>query len=415
MQKIVLVWGKKQETMPSFGTADDAMSTQLIIDVTAAEARIPGAVYSIHMRRADGWIYPAAVGLHADLDCEITYTLEESDLAATGALWVTVRADAAGFEAADGVLAEGMTSASSGEATGEKRAQWSVIGWVSPGLYEGTGVPKPDWVSEILAFANAFGAISARIALLPPNARPAAAFVQEADGMKLALSLPDTSGIGDGGHAIFSAQSEEDLLTLTDASIGDQAITAGGDVYMCIDGDPTEASAWVRLSEDTSAMSQLEGLIAQIDLRVDELSESVDALEQSITQLGEGLTAMEQTVDQISETVQQVRQADGLLKSANTVVTAAELGVDYAIPPTVITAIIEVDMWDNGAVDVTDERILENTVGLLRLSSSATADEYTMYANAKPRVSAQWDGGLTVSLSGETPDAPLPLEIVILN
>ncbi|MDR2657291.1 MAG: hypothetical protein LBB86_05655, partial [Oscillospiraceae bacterium] len=102
MEKICLVWGQQQEAMHWFGTAGESLSSELIIDVSRAERRIPGAVYSIHARRSDGWAYPAAVGLHADSDLEISYTLEETDLAVSGALWITVRADAPGCESSDG-------------------------------------------------------------------------------------------------------------------------------------------------------------------------------------------------------------------------------------------------------------------------------------------------------------------------
>ncbi|MDR2656829.1 MAG: DUF2730 domain-containing protein, partial [Oscillospiraceae bacterium] len=299
--------------------------------------------------------------------------------------------------------------------TGERRAQWSVIGWVSPGSYEGAEPPKPDWVSAVLAFANAFGGISARIALLPPNARPAAAFVQEPDGMKLVLSLPDTSGIGDGGHAIFDAPDEAGLTALTEASIGDQAITVDGGVYMCVGGDPSQASAWVRLTEDAAAFEQLEEIAGQIDSRVNELNESIDSLEQTLLDINGELSAMEQTVDEISQTFEQVRQADGVLKSSQMMVTAAELGVDYAAPPIVLAVTIAPEEWEDGAADVIIESVHINSTGLLCLAPGASADEYAMFAAAQPRVSAQWDGGLTISISGDTPEEPLPLQILILS
>lgn len=291
MQRITLVWGTQQETMLAFGSAGESLSTELIIDVARAEERIPGAVYSIHLRRSDGWTYPASVGLRADRDGEISYILEDSDLAVSGALWITVRADSADD-----------THAESG--TGERRAEWSVIGWVSPGGYEGASPPKPDWVSEVLAFANAFAGISARIALLPPNAKPAAAFVQEPDGMKLVLSLPDAGGAGDGGHAIFSAEDEYGLLALTGASIGDQAITVNGAVYMCVQGDPSQPSAWVALTEDVAVYDKLDRLAEEIESRTDELRTSLDQLEQMIADLDGEITQMEQAVGSITQTLQ---------------------------------------------------------------------------------------------------------------
>ncbi|MDR1263247.1 MAG: hypothetical protein LBK46_07135 [Oscillospiraceae bacterium] len=417
MEKICLVWGRQQEALYWFGTAGESLSSELIIDVSRAERRIPGAVYSIHARRSDGWTYPAAVGLRADSDLEIRYVLEETDLAVSGALRMTVRADASGGESSDGTSESGGTSASSDEmgGTGERRAQWSVIGWVSPGSYEGAEPPKPDWVSAVLAFANAFGGISARIALLPPNARPAAAFVQEPDGMKLVLSLPDTSGIGDGGHAIFDAPDETGLTALTEASIGDQAITADGDVYMCVGGYPSQESAWVRLTQDVAALEQLEEIAEQIDSRVNELNESIDSLEQALLDITDGLSAMEQTVSEISQTVEQVQQADGILKSSQMVVTAAELGVDYAAPPVVSIVAIDPEEWVDGAADVISEDVHVNSTGLLCLAPGASAEEYAIYAAAQPRVSAQWDGGMTITISGDTPEEPLPLQILILS
>ncbi|GHU72410.1 hypothetical protein AGMMS49992_08290 [Clostridia bacterium] len=406
MQKIDLVWGRQQEFMLAFGTAGESGSTELVIDVTKAEARIPHAVYSIHMRRADGWTYPAEVGLRADADGEIGYVLGESDLAVSGMLWLTVTAEAP------------EVSDSTGDSTagsGEKRAQWSVVGWVSQGAYEGAEAPRPDWVSEVLAFANAFSGISARIALLPPNARPAAAFVQEADGMKLVLSLPDTSGIGDGGHAIFSAEDEADLLNLTDASIGDQAITPDGDVFMCVEGDPTQASAWVRLSEDSAAFNRLDGLMTNLQEDMQDLSETVDSLEQTIIELGNDLTNMEEAVGELAVTLLEAQQLEGMLKASGSAFEAAVPGMDYSKPPITIDLVITADMWLDQSVEVYDEQILEGSIGIVRLAPGATADQYAMYGAAQPRVSAQWDGGLTISAAGTVPEEELAVQILILS
>ncbi|MDR1600248.1 MAG: hypothetical protein LBS11_10340 [Oscillospiraceae bacterium] len=408
MQKISLEWGTRQETMPSLGAAGESRSAELIIDVSGAEARIPGAVYSIHMRRADGWIYPAAVGLRADAGQEVRYILEEPDMAVSGALWATIRADAPEPEG-------GESAAGGGAGTGERRAEWSIIGWVSPGLYEGAQPPKPDWVSEVLAFANAFDGIKARIALLPPNARPAAAFTREPDGMRLVLSLPDTSGIGDGGHAIFGAEDEDDLLTLAGATIGDQAITMDGAVYMCVEGDPSLESAWVRLTDDGAVMDRMDEIAAELEAKSLELGESIDLLEQAAADLDSSIAQMEQAVAAVSGTLWQAQQIEGLLKGTGAAITAAEPGADYARPPLAIGVTVTPGMWDEGAADIADERIHADTAGLLTLAPGASAGQYALYGQTQPRVSAQWDGGLTISAGGDAPEETLSLQLLILG
>jgi hypothetical protein len=103
------------------------------IDVTAAEAIVPEAVYSIRVRRADGVNYEVESGLTAGEEKRIGYTFTQQDLAVAGATWVTITATLGGAV-----------------------YEWVVIGWVSNAAYDGGySGGTPLWTQALLAMVAA--------------------------------------------------------------------------------------------------------------------------------------------------------------------------------------------------------------------------------------------------------------------
>ncbi|MDR1262856.1 MAG: hypothetical protein LBK46_05135 [Oscillospiraceae bacterium] len=136
MRTIYAVWGTGQTELYTLGTLADAGDAQIRIDLSLAQEMLTGATYSIKLRRADGVEYMGATGLSADADNALEYVLQQQDLSAPGALWITV-------------------TAQSGEAT----FTWKFIGWVYNAAYDGGyGSAGPLWVQALLAMVEASNA-----------------------------------------------------------------------------------------------------------------------------------------------------------------------------------------------------------------------------------------------------------------
>ena len=52
--------------------------------------------------------------------------------------------------------------------------------------------------------------------------------------------------------------------------------------------------------------------------------------------------------------------------------------------------------------------------GSLRIAQSATDEQFTAWGTAQPRVTAQADGSITVTLSGTIPTIDIPVEVLIV-
>ncbi|GHU80222.1 hypothetical protein AGMMS49992_33040 [Clostridia bacterium] len=239
MAVIPFVWGQKQGVMPTLGTLDDAGNVTLEADVTEPLAAMSPVEFDIYIRKPGQLSYQAASGLVADENGIVQYVFTTQDLGTPGAVWITIRANA-----------------------GSSYIDWTALAWVSQSVYaQHGGGSSALWVEALLAFANELNGVTASVTLTPPDEVPAATFGQGATGWHLALSLPDVrqiSGGGEGGgsgsgggHAIFTNVSSTAALLGLAAAIGDEAILADGNVYMCI-GDAAQASGWARLTGDSN-------------------------------------------------------------------------------------------------------------------------------------------------------------------
>ena len=52
--------------------------------------------------------------------------------------------------------------------------------------------------------------------------------------------------------------------------------------------------------------------------------------------------------------------------------------------------------------------------GSIRISQSATDEQFTAWGSAQPRVTAQANGRITVTLSGTVPTIDIPVEVLIV-
>jgi hypothetical protein len=136
--------------MLTLGTLADAGDARAVIDVTAVEAGGPDITYSARIRRADAVVIAAAEDLTANGDGQVEYVFQAEDLAAPGALWLTLRA-----KAADGSWRE-----------------WTFLGWVVNAAYDGGyGAAGPLWAEALMAMLYAsngtyeIGAGSGKIAI----------------------------------------------------------------------------------------------------------------------------------------------------------------------------------------------------------------------------------------------------------
>ena len=58
--------------------------------------------------------------------------------------------------------------------------------------------------------------------------------------------------------------------------------------------------------------------------------------------------------------------------------------------------------------------VTAGTNGSLRIAQSATDDQFTAWGAAQPRVTAQADGSITLTLSGTVPTIDIPVEVLIV-
>jgi hypothetical protein len=81
-------------------------------------------------------------------------------------------------------------------------------------------------------------------------------------------------------------------------------------------------------------------------------------------------------------------------------------------------AVLAAAEWVDGVIGVSNARIGADTSGIVRLAQGAGVDAYDAYdafAAAKPHVSAQADGGITLTAFGVVPAVDLPVEVVLFD
>ena len=72
--------------------------------------------------------------------------------------------------------------------------------------------------------------------------------------------------------------------------------------------------------------------------------------------------------------------------------------------------------WDSNSKSqtVSVAGVTETANGSIRISQSATDEQFTALGAAQPRVTAQANNSITVALSGTVPTIDIPVEVLIV-
>ena len=81
-----------------------------------------------------------------------------------------------------------------------------------------------------------------------------------------------------------------------------------------------------------------------------------------------------------------------------------------------VLATLSVSGWDADAKSqtVSVDGVTETANGSIRIAQSATDEQFTAWGAAQPRVTAQANNSITVTLSGTVPSIDIPVEVVIV-
>lgn len=89
-------------------------------------------------------------------------------------------------------------------------------------------------------------------------------------------------------------------------------------------------------------------------------------------------------------------------------------GTDYAPPSQSITATLTAAGWADNAQTLTVSGVTATNNGLLRIAQTATAEQFTAWGAALPRITAQAADSITVTIAGTVPTVDIPVEVILL-
>ncbi len=89
-------------------------------------------------------------------------------------------------------------------------------------------------------------------------------------------------------------------------------------------------------------------------------------------------------------------------------------GTDYAPPSQSITATLTSTGWADNAQTLTVSGVTATSNGLLRIAQTATAEQFTAWGAALPRITAQAEDSITVTIAGTVPTVDIPVEVILL-
>lgn len=104
----------------------------------------------------------------------------------------------------------------------------------------------------------------------------------------------------------------------------------------------------------------------------------------------------------------------GILKGTGSAVAVAVANTDYALPSHSITATLTSTGWADNAQTLAVAGVTATSNGMLRIAQSAYSEQFTAWGAALPRVTAQAEGSVTVTIAGTVPTVDIPVEVVIL-
>ena len=109
--------------------------------------------------------------------------------------------------------------------------------------------------------------------------------------------------------------------------------------------------------------------------------------------------------------------ASGILKGDGAGgVSAAVKGTDYAAPSIGVSVTLRASAWDSNSKSqtVSVSGVTATANGSIRISQSATDEQFAAWGAAQPRVTAQADGSITVKLAGTVPTIDITVEVLIV-
>lgn len=104
----------------------------------------------------------------------------------------------------------------------------------------------------------------------------------------------------------------------------------------------------------------------------------------------------------------------GILKGTGAAIAQAVSGTDYAPPSQSITATLTSTGWADNAQTLAVTGVTATSNGMLRIAQSATAEQFTAWGAALPRITAQAADSITVTISGTVPTVDIPVEVILL-
>ena len=81
-----------------------------------------------------------------------------------------------------------------------------------------------------------------------------------------------------------------------------------------------------------------------------------------------------------------------------------------------VSVTLSASAWDSNSKSqtVSVDGVTATANGLLQIAQSATDEQFTAFGAAQPRVTAQANDSITVTLSGKVPTIDIPVEVLIV-
>ena len=94
----------------------------------------------------------------------------------------------------------------------------------------------------------------------------------------------------------------------------------------------------------------------------------------------------------------------------------AKRAVDEIASSSSVLVMLSASAWDSNSKTqtVSVSGVTATANGLLQIAQSATDEQFTAFGAAQPRVTAQANDSITVTLSGKVPTIDIPVEVLIV-
>jgi hypothetical protein len=183
-----------------------------------------------------------------------------------------------------------------------------------------------------------------------------------ADGRLPSSVLPDFPS----SHKIFTPDTVDLLVTLTDAEPADEAILLDGSVYKLVKADPTVAENWKPLANEPATVKSVNGQAGPtVNITTSEVPE------------GSALYYTDARADaRVDAKVDPIVSNVGLLKSNGTTVTTAVQGIDYLKGIKEYSILMDTMEWVDNGVGFGGRHVYTYTIDLPDVASATTGFLY---------------------------------------